>query len=119
MSEKKVVIETKTELKSCPFCSSTNIKCEQMEQDNKIKVWVCWCGNCGSMGPVGLNWSKAIEMWNLRRSQKQLLDVLEIIQSIVKDPVHRTQRTQIQICRFFDELILPTIDTALAQVKEE
>jgi len=44
---------------------------------------------------------------------------LEDIKLIAKDPGHRTQRTQIQTCRFFDELILPIIDKALALVKEE
>ncbi len=38
---------------------------------------------------------------------------LKVIQSIAKDPGHRTMRTQIQTCRFFDELILPTVDKAL------
>ncbi len=112
-------ITVKTEIKSCPFCSSEKIKVEQMEQDNGIKVWVCWCGNCGALGPTHLNWSGAIAMWNLRRSQKTLLAALEDIKSIAKDPGHRTQRTQIQTCRFFDELILPTIDKALAQAGKD
>ena len=110
-------ITVKTEFKSCPFCSSESIKVEQMEQDNGVKVWVCWCGNCDALGPTHLNWSGAIAMWNLRRSQKALLDALESIQSIVKDPVHRTQRTLLQTCHFFDESILPTIEQALG--KEE
>lgn len=80
MSEVTVI----TEFKSCPFCSSEKIKVEQMEQDNGIKVWVCWCGNCGSLGPKHLNWSGAIEMWNLRRSQKSLVDVLKQVKMDVE-----------------------------------
>ena len=48
----------------------------------------------------------------------EMLKALETIQSIAKDPDHRTQRTQLQMCRFFDELILPTIEPILAQVGE-
>lgn len=76
-------ITVKTEFKSCPFCSSENIKVEQMEQDNGINVWVCWCGNCGSLGPTHLNWSGAIEMWNLRRSQKSLVTELNDVKGFL------------------------------------
>ena len=79
-------ITVKTEFKSCPFCSSEDIKVKQMEQDNEINVWVCWCGSCGSLGPPHLNWSGAIEMWNLRRSEKLLLDALKLAQDAIKLP---------------------------------
>jgi uncharacterized protein YqgV (UPF0045/DUF77 family) len=46
-----------------------------------------------------------------------MLDALESIQSIIKVSDHRTMRTQLQMCRFFDELILPIIESAFAQVK--
>ena len=76
-------ITVMTEVKSCPFCSSEKIKVEQKEQENGVKVWVCWCGNCGALGPVHLNWSGAIAMWNLRRSQKALVDALKKIARIL------------------------------------
>ena len=53
----------------------------------------------------------------IEKQNRDLLAALEDIKSIAKDPGHRTQRTQIQTCRFFDELILPTIEQALALVE--
>ncbi len=53
----------------------------------------------------------------LKQQNRDLRAALEAIQSIAKDPGHRTQRTQLQTCRFFDELILPTIDKALGKAK--
>jgi len=58
-----------------------------------------------------------ITYFQIREQNIMLVATLKEIQSIAKDPGHRTQRTQLQTCRFFDELILPTIDKALAQVK--
>ncbi len=58
-----------------------------------------------------------IEDDTLEKENAAMVEALEAIQSIVKDPGHRTQRTLLQTCRFFDELILPTIDHALAQAR--
>ena len=53
----------------------------------------------------------------IEKQNTDLMDALENIKSIARDPGYRTQRTQIQTCRFFDELILPIIDKALALVE--
>ena len=107
-------ITIKTEVKSCPFCSSEKIKVEQMERDNEIKVWVCWCGNCGALGPVQPNWAGAIAMWNLRRSQKSLLDALEVTKRFLEHgpefPYHLLADT---------EDLQEQVKQALAQVKGE
>ena len=61
---------------------------------------------------------RAAQIRQLRKQNADLVKALETIQSIAKDPGHRTQRTQLQTCRFFDELILPTIEPALTQAGE-
>lgn len=57
--------------KSCPFCASRNLFCEQTEIG---EGWIVWCGNCGCFGPNDLGWSGAIEMWNLRRPTDALVN---------------------------------------------
>ncbi len=55
--------------KSCPFCASRVLQCEE---ENVEEGWICWCANCGASGPNHLSWSDAIEMWNLRRPYDKL-----------------------------------------------
>ena len=71
--------------KSCPFCASRDILCEE----SSIKYcfhgerWVCWCRNCGAIGPNDLGWSGAIEMWNMRRLHDKLAQkLLETIKDL-------------------------------------
>ena len=76
--------------KPCPFCASDDIRCSL---NNREKGWVCWCKNCGAIGPNDLGWSGAIEMWNMRRlleteNQKLLetiKDLEELFERNVKD----------------------------------
>ena len=56
--------------KSCPFCASRDLVCEQTEIG---EGWIVWCGNCGCFRPNDLGWSGAIEMWNLRRPTDALV----------------------------------------------
>jgi hypothetical protein len=53
----------------------------------------------------------------IEKQNADLVEALEYLQSVAKSPYHRTPRTLIQMCSFFDDLVLPTIDKALAQVK--
>jgi hypothetical protein len=63
---------SKNEMKNCPFCNSSDIKCDR-DTDRPAEPWVCWCANCGSYGPNDIGWSGAVEIWNLRRPY----DILE------------------------------------------
>ena len=67
--------------KSCPFCASRNLKCEERDIG---EGWVCWCANCGAIGPNDLVWSGAIERWNMRRIMDEVMhhidNALEIIE---------------------------------------
>lgn len=63
--------------KSCPFCASKDIKCGDADIG---EGWVCWCANCGAIGPNDLGWSGAIEMWNMRRLHDQL--VIKLLEAI-------------------------------------
>lgn len=56
------------EMKECPFCGSDDIFCSQYDGKN----WICSCNNCGCDGPTGIEWSGAVEMWNLRRPYDEL-----------------------------------------------
>ena len=67
---KSIILQEK---EICPFCASNDIRHEQDTQDNGVKIWVCWCGNCGAFGPTDLGWSGAIEKWNMRRPRATLL----------------------------------------------
>lgn len=59
-----------------------------------------------------------IEDDTLEQQKAALVEALEIIQAIAKDPGHRTNKTQLQTCRLFDELILPIIEPVIALVGE-
>lgn len=48
-----------------------------------------------------------------------LLKALEFIQSLAKSSYHRTPRTLIQICSFFDDIVLPAIEPSISQAKGE
>jgi len=64
------------------------------------------------MGPVDLNWSGAIEMWNLRRSQKALVAALEATQEFLKDAPEFPYRLLADA-----EDLQEQVKQALAQVK--
>ena len=60
--------------KQCPFCASRNLKCEERDIG---EGWVCWCANCGAIGPNDLGWSGAIESWNMRRPMDEVMKHIE------------------------------------------
>ena len=87
---KSIILQEK---EICPFCASNDIRHEQDTQANGVKVWVCWCGNCGAFGPTDLGWSGAIEKWNMRRPRAKLLleckIVLKELEEITTDEFSR------------------------------
>jgi hypothetical protein len=60
--------------KSCPFCASREIVCEQTDVG---EGWIVWCRNCGAFGPNDLGWSGAIEMWNMRRPMNEVMGAVK------------------------------------------
>ncbi len=69
--------------KRCPFCASRSLKCEDIGIGES---WICWCGNCGAIGPNDLGWSGAIEMWNMRRlletENEKLLEAIKDLEEL-------------------------------------
>ena len=70
-----------SEDKPCPFCASRNLKCEERDIGEE---WVCWCANCGAIGPNHISWSEAIKAQNMRRIMDEVMhhidNALEIIE---------------------------------------
>ena len=59
-----------------------------------------------------------IRYCSVHEAAPDLVKALEYLQSLAKNSYHRTPRTLLQMCSFFDDIILPTIDKALAQIGE-
>jgi len=59
------------DMRECPFCNSHDVVCDR-DENRPAEPWVVWCKNCGCFGPNELDWSGAVEMWNLRRPYDQL-----------------------------------------------
>ena len=54
---------------------------------------------------------------DLEKQNTAMLDTLKFIENIARNPKIRTATTQLQMCRMFDDFILPSIEKALG--KEE
>ena len=73
------------------------------EQDKRIK---------GYQRQIGWQQRRIRE---LDQQIEVLVDALKAIQSLAQNPNHRTMRTQLQMCSFFDDIVLPITDTALVE----
>jgi len=56
--------------KPCPFCASVTLSIQGwlVGRDSHMEYRVV-CNHCGARGPNDLSQNKAVEMWNLRRSE--------------------------------------------------
>ena len=57
--------------KLCPFCASDKNRLVELDADNH-KEYAVMCENCGAFGPNDLGEWGAVEMWDLRREQKEI-----------------------------------------------
>ena len=55
------------QLKSCPHCSSNNLKIKEKKGSYKIV-----CLECGSSSPYSYTKEDAVEVWNTRQSAQEL-----------------------------------------------
>ena len=67
--------------KSCPFCASRDLKCEERDIG---EGWICWCANCGAFGPNDINWEQAIESWNMRRPMDEVMQHIQNALDIIE-----------------------------------
>jgi hypothetical protein len=70
------------ETKNCPFCASIEIRCETSKVG---EGWVCWCANCGAIGPNDLGWSGAVESWNLRRPMDKVMEHINNALKVIEE----------------------------------
>ena len=62
-------------LKSCPFCSSTEILIERADDDLRDIRWVAYCDACLMSTPGIMERSGAIKAWNRRSLPNQWVEI--------------------------------------------
>ena len=55
----------------------------------------------------------------LQKQNADLVAALKSIELLAKSPFHRTPRTQVQMCSFFDDIVLPLVEPIIDQIEEE
>ena len=69
------------------------------------------------MGELTLIHDYEKELHSLKAQNAELLEALEKIGRIAKDPNVRSKRTMFQMCDFLDEVILSIVEPAIAKAE--
>ena len=77
-----------SELKSCPHCGSKSIKIK-IHHYNSNEFFYGYCVPCGSQSEKILDKQKAIEAWNTRAIESELLEAIEEITKAIEKSAYK------------------------------
>ena len=84
-----------SELKPCPFCGKSKIRCLQADNGGLYRAV---CSDCGSMGAIENSVEKVVEVWNKRAADAD--PNAAIIERAIKKCLDLKHNDQISICGY-------------------